>query len=134
MGEPMDLDSDAVSLPSAERAPQQVPPEGNRKQPAVPIHSSRAVEPKKAGKRLYTKKGTNAKLLRLLSNIPRLVRYDAITFLNVNLEIILNDSITFLAQTTLPSTIASSDPYVITVFQVLDAAIDGSESIRSRLA
>ncbi|KAH8889961.1 hypothetical protein GQ53DRAFT_622155, partial [Thozetella sp. PMI_491] len=64
----------------------------------------------------------------------RLVRYDAITFLDANLEIILDDWITFLARVTLPSTISSSDPYIITVFQVLDGAIDGSESIRSRLA
>lgn len=124
----MDIDSDAFSLPSAAWA------EGNRKPLAGPIRSSRAVQPQNAGRRLYTKKRTNAKLLRLLSNIPKLVRYDAISFLDANLEIVLDDWITFLAHTTLPSTIASSDPYVITVFRVLDGAIDGSESIRSRLA
>lgn len=58
----------------------------------LPIHSSYTVEPKNARKRLHTKNGANAKLLRLLSNIPRLVRYDTITFLDANLEIILDDA------------------------------------------
>ena len=48
-------------------------------------------QPQNVGKKLYTKKGANGKLRRLLNNIPRLVRHDAITFLDANLEIVLED-------------------------------------------
>jgi hypothetical protein len=93
-------------------APQQVPTEGNRKPLAVPIRNLRALRAKNAGKRLYTKKRTNAKLLRLQTNIPRLVRHDAITFLDAILEIVLDEWLTLLAQTTLSGDIASVDPYL----------------------
>ncbi|KAI0437560.1 hypothetical protein F4803DRAFT_146297 [Xylaria telfairii] len=132
MEDPMDLDP--VGWPSAARTPRQVPPEGNRRQLASSIHSPRARGSKNAGKRLHTKKRTNARLLQLLKDIHKLVKRDAIEFLNANLENFLDNWITLRAQTTLPNTIASSDPYVIGVFQALDGAINGSERIRSRLA
>ncbi|KAK3934041.1 hypothetical protein QBC46DRAFT_429375 [Diplogelasinospora grovesii] len=133
MGDRMDVDSDAVDLPTAAGTPRQANTEGKREQLADPIHSSRAV-PTKAGKRLYYTKKTNAKLLRLLNNLPRLVRDEAITFFDANMENFLGDWITILEHTNLPSNTASSDPYVITVFRRLDGTIDAGESIRSRLA
>ncbi|KAH8743782.1 hypothetical protein F5883DRAFT_591952 [Diaporthe sp. PMI_573] len=96
MGDPMDVDSDAVDLPTAA---------GTRR---------RAV-----GRRLYT-----------IDNMRRLVKDEAITFFNANIENFLSDWITVLEQTNLPSNIASSDPYVITVFKRLDSMIDAGESIR----
>ncbi|KAH8755008.1 hypothetical protein F5883DRAFT_504729 [Diaporthe sp. PMI_573] len=64
----------------------------------------------------------------------RLVKDEAITFFNANIENFLSDWITVVEQTNLPSNIASSDPYVITVFKRLDSMIDAGESIRFRLA
>jgi hypothetical protein len=72
--------------------------------------------------------------LRLLDNIPRLVRDEVIACFDANMDNVLSDWITILEETNLPSNIASSDPYVITVFQRLDRTIDAGESIRSRLA
>ena len=38
-----------------------------------------------------------------------------------------------LVKTTLPNSVTSSDPYVITVFQLLDGTINGSDTIHQRL-
>jgi hypothetical protein len=113
MADPMDVDSDAVDLPTVA---------GPRRRSASPVHSSRAA-PKNAGRRLYK-----------INNMPRLVRDDAITFFDANMENFLGDWITVLERTNLPSNMASSDPYVITVFERLDGAIDAGQSTRSRLA
>jgi hypothetical protein len=66
--------------------------------------------------------------------MPRLVRDEAITFFYANMENFLGDWITDLERTNLPSNMASSDPYVITVFERLDGVIDAGQSIHSRLA
>ncbi|KAL8329146.1 hypothetical protein RB597_004739 [Gaeumannomyces tritici] len=123
----MDIDLDEVSFSTGSQQFQ------SRKQQAVPACSVRSVQPINARKRAYTKKRTK-NLLRLLTQPFRLVRPEAMTFFAANFESILEDWILILVKTSLPSSTPSSDPHVITAFQVLDNAIKGSDRIRSRLA
>lgn len=112
MGDPRDIDSDVTDLPKAVGTPRQ-----NTRQ----VNSSRAALNK--GKQLYT-----------IKNMPDLIRDEAIEFFDANIENLLGDCITIIKQTYLPSNMPSSDPYIITVFKLLDGTIDAGEIIRSRLA
>ncbi|KAH8742237.1 hypothetical protein F5883DRAFT_356082, partial [Diaporthe sp. PMI_573] len=47
---------------------------------------------------------------------------------------VLDDWMTILVKTTLPSGIKSSDPVITTTFQLLDSTINQGNAIRSRLA
>ncbi|KAI0125338.1 hypothetical protein BJ170DRAFT_686205 [Xylariales sp. AK1849] len=61
-------------------------------------------------------------------------RDEVSAFFDANMENVLDDWITIPKKTNLPSNIASSDPYVTTIFQLLDDTINTTKGIRSRLA
>ena len=100
----MDIDFDAVDLPTAAKT---------RQKAANSVHNTQAY---------------------IINNMPRLIRDESIAFFDAYIESFLGDWTTIIGKTNLPSNIATSDPYVITVFQQLDSTIDAGESIRSRLA
>lgn len=62
------------------------------------------------------------------------VRHDPASFFVANLERLFDEWVSILLTTTLPCGISSSDPCILTAFRLLDSAIDGSESMRSRFA
>ncbi len=55
-------------------------------------------------------------------------------FFVAHLQNVLEDWITILVKTTLPSGITSSDPVVTSAFQLLDSTINGGDDMRSRFA
>ena len=111
MCDQMDISFGDVSLPTgAGTLPFQTT--GSRKQRTVSIRSIRSTH---AEKRLRTKR-TKEKLARLLNNIPKLVRQNPMAFFVAHLENVLEDWITILVKTRLPSGITSSDPFVTTAF------------------
>ncbi len=55
------------------------------------------------------------------------------TFFVTNLEHAFESWVTLLARTTLQSNKTSTDPNIITAFQLLDSTINRSDTIRSRL-
>ena len=103
---------------------------GSRKQRTVSIRSIRSTH---AEKRLRTKR-TKEKLARLLNNIPKLVRQNPMALFVAHLENVLEDWITILVKTRLPSGITSSDPFVTTAFQMLDSTMNENDAMRSRFA
>ena len=126
MYDPMEIIFGGVSLPTgAGTMPLQT--KGSRKQQTV---STRTVRSTHVEKRLRTKK----KLAQLLNNIPKIVRSNPMDFFVAHLQNVLEDWIIIRVKTTLPSGITSSDPSVISAFQLLDGTIDEGDNMRSRFA
>src|SRR6266699_2270615 len=114
------VNQDKIPFP---KAAQQFQTELDLNEPEIPTPRLQRAQPKEK-KRLSTTERSNLIRMQLLNRIPRLIRRDPIPFFVANLEQVFDDWVFILVTTSLPTGISSSDPFVLTAFQLRDSAID----------